>query len=324
VAGPADALEETDLADQLALVIQREVAEGHAVVIAEEDLEELDLVDDEHAAAAQGPPPAVPPAAAAMVRGINRVVAWSTAAMGAVRAKAAAARASRTELAAAPAARIAAAPPAPLAALSVVPLARNAAPAARARRVRLAGLAAAVLAVAAAAGLALARWGGSGDARTAAPPPTAPPPAPPSEPQFAPGVAAAAERLPHLAPATVQVLIATSPFANPEPPDVFRRARAALRKGLPSLSPEEAQELAVLERALLVRLSPPERERVMAYDRLRAGRDLVPAEDARVMTLVARGALSLPSEHRARLQVLSARAIAAGLEPSSPQAAAAR
>ena len=79
----------------------------------------------------------------------------------------------------------------------------------------------------------------------------------------------------------------------------------------------------MLERAVLVRLSPPERERVMAYDRLRAGRDLLPAEDARVLGLVARGARALPAQHRERLQALSAKAIAAALASApSPSAQA--
>jgi hypothetical protein len=80
----------------------------------------------------------------------------------------------------------------------------------------------------------------------------------------------------------------------------------------------------VLERAVLVRLAPAERERVMAYDRLRAGRDLLPAEDARVMALVALGTRGLRADHRERLQVLSGKAIAAALVPApsgSPSAA---
>jgi hypothetical protein len=51
----------------------------------------------------------------------------------------------------------------------------------------------------------------------------------------------------------------------------------------------------------------------MAYDRLRAGRDLLPAEDARVLGLVARGARALPAQYREWLQALSGKAIAAAL-----------
>jgi hypothetical protein len=312
VAAPANQ-EETDLADQLALVIQREVAQGHAVVIREEDLEELDLVEDDRDAAREQPPvpQAAKAAAAVMATGVNRVVAWSTAVVSAVRAKASGVRAARA------ARPDAVAPPRPIGSLPIVPLAQDAGAPATRRRVRMAGLAAAAIAVAVAAGIGMARWiGGSGHERTAAPPPVTAPPPQAAEPELPPEVAAAAQRLPHLAPDTVQLLLATSPFGNPDPPDVFRRARAAVKRGGSALTPEEAQELAVLERAVLVRLSPPERERVMAYDRLRAGRDLLPAEDARVLGLVARGARALPAQHRERLQALSAKAIAATLAPA--------
>ncbi|HVR69947.1 MAG TPA: hypothetical protein VMT87_03805 [Vicinamibacteria bacterium] len=318
-AGAAGSLEETDLADQLALVIQREVAEGHAVVIGEEDLEELDLVeDDRYAAREQTPAPA---AAVALARGLNRVVEWSTAAVSAVRGKAKPAGAVR-----------AASPPDPVAPpprasdLPVVPFAAEASAAAPRRRLgRLAGVAAAALAVAVAAGLGLSRWmTGSEGSRTAAEPAAPPPPPAASEPQWPPEVVAAAQRLPHLAPDTVELLLATSPFGNPEPSEVFRRARTAARRGVSALTPEEAQELAVLERAVLVRLGPAERERVMAYDRLRAGRDLIPAEDARVLGLVARGTRALPAPHRERLRVLSGKAIAAALASGGQPAEAPR
>jgi hypothetical protein len=70
--------------------------------------------------------------------------------------------------------------------------------------------------------------------------------------------------------------------------------------------------------------SPPERERVTAYDRLRAGRDRLPAEDARVLGLVARGARALPAQHRERLQSLSGKAIAAALGSGGQPAEAPR
>jgi hypothetical protein len=318
-----ESLDETDLADQLALVIQREVAEGHAVVIREEDLEELDLVDDEREAAREhAPPPAAAVAAAAvMATGVNRFVAWSNAAVSAVRATANAVREARPAFRPDPVL----APP-PLSSLPVVPLAPGAGSRGPRSRARTAGLAAAALAVAAAIGIGVTRWMDTSDERAVAPPPVTAPPPLAEEPRLPPEVAAAAQRLPHLAPDTVQLLLATSPFANPDPSDVFRRARAAVKRGGTVFTPEEAQELAVLERAVLVRLSPPERERVMAYDRLRAGRDLLPAEDARVLGLFARGARALPAEHRERLQALSAKAIAAALAPApagSPSAAAA-
>jgi hypothetical protein len=321
-----DSQAETDLADQLALVIQREVAEGHAVVIREEDLEELDLVEDDRDAAREQPavPQAAKAAAAVMATGVNRFVAWSNAALSAVRAKANALRATGPATRPGPAA-----PPPSLASLPVVPLAADpTASASRRRRVRVAGVAAALVAVAVAAGIGISRWmDGAEESRVSVPPFAPPPPPEATEPELPPEVAAVVQRLPHLAPDTVQVLIATSPFGNPDAPDVFRRARAAVKRGTATLPPEEAQELAVLERAVLVRLSPPERERVMAYDRLRAGRDLLPAEDARVLGLVARGARALPAEHRARLQALSGKAIAAALAsspPASPSAAASR
>ena len=194
------------------------------------------------------------------------------------------------------------------------------------RRTARWALAAVVLVAAIGAGVAVFRWIGSGDDRQAVAAPTPPPPTlPPSAKPLPPEVVAAIEQLPHLAPDTVQLLIATSPFGAPDPADVFRRGRASIKRGMAALTPEEAQELAVLERAVLVRLAPGDRERVMAYDRMRAGRDLVPREDARVLGLVARGTRSLPPDQRERLQALSGKAIAAALAAgaASPDAAAA-
>jgi hypothetical protein len=180
---------------------------------------------------------------------------------------------------------------------------------------------AAVVAVAAVAAATSALWlpllkglGASPSPPAQAPRPVVSPTLDPSLPRE---VVAAIRQMPHLAPETVQLVVATSPFAGPEPPEVFRRARAALRRGASALSAEEARELAHLERAVLLRLRPIERERVEAYDRVTAGRDLLSGEDARVLSLYARGAQGLAPANRERLQVLSAKAIAATLRPGT-------
>jgi hypothetical protein len=346
VAGPADRLEETDLADQLALVIQQEVAKGNAVVIPEDELEELDLIDDyeEHeefetggrddraaptrapafAAAPSGATPApagpAPPLAAALATGVNQLAGWLRTAT----------ERARTHVASQPAAPATAAeplkPPPPVSELPILSFGQDASAGSK-RPIRKAAIAAVGVLAAVAAGVGVYAWIGSGADTTTVAVPTPPPPPPaPSEKPLPPEVVATMERLPHLAPDTVQLLIATSPFGAPEPADVFRRGRASLKQGMTALSPEEAQELAVLERAVLVRLGPADRERVMAYDRMRGGRDLVPKEDARVMSLFARGTRALPAEQRDRLQALSGKAIAAAVAaaPSPDATAAAR
>jgi hypothetical protein len=310
VASQVDSMEETDLADALALVIQKEVAEGHAVVISENDLEELDLVEDEPVEPVQALPKKEA-FEAEVSRSVNQLMVWARSALSAARAKASAARAAASARRPQPAQRMQ--PPRTLGELLVVPLAAMGKSAAPKRRAMMAGLAAAVVVAAIAAAILLLR-SDTGDSTATAAKAIEPTPIPEATPPPLPDdVRAAAERLPHLAPETVQLLISTSPFGSPDPAHLFRRAHAARQRGAAALTPEEGQELAVLERAVLVRLDPAERERVMAYDRMRGGRDLVPAEDARVLGLVARGARGLPAQHRERLQALSGKAIAAAL-----------
>jgi hypothetical protein len=151
------------------------------------------------------------------------------------------------------------------------------------------------------------------DEQAVAPP--EPVPSPTLDPRLPKEVLAAIAQMPHLTPETVQLVVATSPFAGPEPPEVFRRARSALRRGASALTPDEARELADLERAVLSRLRPIDRERLQAYDRVHAGRELLSDEDARVLGLYARGARGLSAANRERLQALSAKAIASALRP---------
>jgi hypothetical protein len=303
VAASSDAAADSDLADALALVIQREVAQGHAVVISEDDLEEIDLVEDD--GTGQGPAQPLPPLAAAISSGLQHAAGWVGTAVSNVRARAASGHPAEGGPAAAP--------PAPIAELPSIPLAPQ--PGTRPKpNVRLVAIAAGV-AVAAVAGVLGVRWlrAGTGTASAVAlsAPPTLPPA--PAAPARRPEVEAAIAKLPHLAPDTIQILFDTSPFASPDAPDVFRRGWQAQRRGLAALTPEEAQELRVLERAMLVRLGPAERERVLAYERMRSHRDLAPGEDARVAGLVARGVRGLPPEQRERLHALSGKAIAAAV-----------
>jgi hypothetical protein len=338
-AAPPPAFDETDLGAELALVIQREVAEGKAVIIDESELEEIVIVEDDEA------PGARPPAGKLVA---DTVSAWTTwlapraqKALSAVRMGAAAAiakvaaarrRAAATRAAApAPRREPLQAPPS-LGDMPALRLAgdkarrglragRNLLDAVRPRLKRAAPLAV-LVAVAVVAAATSSLWmpllkglGSSPSPPAAGPDPAASPTLDPSLPRE---VVAAIQQMPHLAPETVQLVVATSPFAGPEPPDVFRRARAALRRGASALTPDEVQELAGLERAVLSRLRPIERERVEAYDRVTTGRELLSGEDARVLGLYARGARGLPPASRDRLQALSAKAIGAALRPVKP------
>lgn len=308
-AAPPPALDEADLGAELALVIQREVAEGKAVIIDESELEEIVIVEDDDA------PGARPPAGKAVA---DTVSAWTTwlaphaeKALSAVRTGAAAAVA-RVAAARRRAAATRAAAPAPAAAPPRKPLQlKRAAP--------LAGLVALALVAAATYSLWMPLLEGLGSSQPT-PPAAAPTPAasPTLDPSLPREVVAAIQQMPHLTPETVQLVVATSPFAGPEPPEVFRRARAALRRGAPALTPEETRELADLERAVASRLRPIERERLQAYDRVTTGRELLSDEDARVLGLYARGARGLPVASRDRLQALSAKAITAALRPARP------
>ena len=127
-------------------------------------------------------------------------------------------------------------------------------------------------------------------------------------------LADATSRLPELAPETIELVFALSPTGVAEPGDVFLIAREAADRGQAALTPEEAEELRALQRQLLDRLSRTEAERVREYDRTRARRPIFPFENPHVMELVARGARLLPPERLARLQALSHKAVAAGLD----------
>ena len=123
----------------------------------------------------------------------------------------------------------------------------------------------------------------------------------------------ASEQLPHLAPATIESILATSPNAVLDPPEILRRASEATDRGLPSLTVEEAEELSQLREALLASLRPSERERLKEYDEARARRPVFPFEDRAAADLYARAGADLLPETRDRLQTLLAKAITAGL-----------
>jgi hypothetical protein len=131
----------------------------------------------------------------------------------------------------------------------------------------------------------------------------------------------AAERLPHLAPATIRLVLSTGHGGVLEPPEVFQLATEAADRGQSALTPAEAAELLTLQRELLGHLRPPERARVAEYDRARAYRVVFPFENPPALELVARGARAMPAGSRERLQELLGKAVAAGLAPtvSSPQ-----
>jgi hypothetical protein len=125
----------------------------------------------------------------------------------------------------------------------------------------------------------------------------------------------AAAQLPHLAPATIELVLSGGVL---DPPEVFRRACDAVDRGLSALAPAELQELKALRQELLETLRPEERQRAREYDGARGRRPTLPFEDRDALELVARGARALPLASRVRLQVLSGRAIAVGLVQEPP------
>jgi hypothetical protein len=127
-------------------------------------------------------------------------------------------------------------------------------------------------------------------------------------------LADAGGRLPGLAPQTIELLFSRSPTGLAEAGEVFQLAREAADRGLAALPAAEAEELRALERELLSALSRTEAERVREYDRTRARRAIFPFENPPVMELVARGARALPPERLGRLQALTHKAVAAGLD----------
>ncbi len=127
-------------------------------------------------------------------------------------------------------------------------------------------------------------------------------------------LADAAARLPELAPETIELVFARSPIGVVDAGEVFQTAREAADRGMGALTPEEVAELRALARELLGTLSRTEAERVREYDRTRSRRVIFPFENPHVMDLVARGARALPPERRERLQALSHKAVAAGLQ----------
>jgi hypothetical protein len=124
---------------------------------------------------------------------------------------------------------------------------------------------------------------------------------------------AATEHMPQLDPPTIERVMASSVVEVLDPAEVFSRSHEAIQRGLPSLSPAEAQEARELKAALQATLPAAERERLREYDRTRAHRVTLPSEDRAAMALTARAARALPQPQRERLQVLWARAAAAGL-----------
>jgi hypothetical protein len=123
----------------------------------------------------------------------------------------------------------------------------------------------------------------------------------------------ATERIPHLAPETIRLVLAASPTSVLDPPEVFYFACEAADRGHAALTPAEAEQLNALRADLLAALRPSERARLREYDATRARRFVFPFENGDVLELFARGVLTLPAESRERLQELLGKAVAAGL-----------
>lgn len=125
-------------------------------------------------------------------------------------------------------------------------------------------------------------------------------------------------QLPHLAPETIQLVMASGNAPVTDPPDVFRRAYVAATRGTSALADDEARELRTLMSGVLGALRRVDRDRVRAYGRLSSQRDLLVEEDRKVLSLFARGVRALSAERRQRLQELSGKAIAAALPARAP------
>ena len=123
----------------------------------------------------------------------------------------------------------------------------------------------------------------------------------------------ATERLPHLTPETIGLVLSASAGGVLAPPEVFQVAWEAADRGLHALTPAEAAELAALQRELLDHLRRPERARLAEYERARSRRAVFPFENPDALELVARGARAMPPPGRERLQTLLGQAVAAGL-----------
>jgi len=121
--------------------------------------------------------------------------------------------------------------------------------------------------------------------------------------------------LPHLAPETIRLILSRSPLGVLEAREVFAIAGDATDRGFGTLTAEEATELDALGTKLHEGLGPLERERLRSYGLTRARRLVFVEEHGFARALVARGAMAMPPEDRARLQGLLAKAIAAGLGP---------
>ena len=126
----------------------------------------------------------------------------------------------------------------------------------------------------------------------------------------------ATQQLPHLAPATIHLVLSQSSTGVLDPPDVFYLACEAADRGRAALTSGEALELKALRAEMLDTLRPSERARVREYDGARARRLAFPFENRDVLDLFARGTLALPARSRERLQELLAKAVAAGLAMS--------
>lgn len=123
----------------------------------------------------------------------------------------------------------------------------------------------------------------------------------------------AAQQIPQLAPATLELVLTRSPTGILGPAEVFRLAREATDRGSSSLTADERRELARLRRDLLRSLSQVERDELRDYDRARAQRASFAFEDEEALRLSARGARSLPPPSLERLRELYGKAIAAAL-----------
>ena len=123
----------------------------------------------------------------------------------------------------------------------------------------------------------------------------------------------ATEQLPHLAPDTIRLVLTSVPDGALDPPELFQVASNAADRGLPLLPDAERREMKVLRVTLLHQLNFAERESLLAYDEVRARRTPFPFEDKGALELFARAARGLDAQSRERFQVLSGKAVIAGL-----------
>jgi hypothetical protein len=130
-------------------------------------------------------------------------------------------------------------------------------------------------------------------------------------------VSAAIDAAPHLDEAAVQLVMGRSAANVLEPQEVFRRSCEWANRGVSSLSPVEAREMAELNSQVFSSIPSRDRGRLAAYfDRVKTLRPTSPEEDRDMERLMRSGVLRLPGPRLLRLRALYEKLIRSAAEQS--------